>query len=181
VAKGDACNYWILFLDLDGTLWDHKDISSLRPPFYRVDERRIRDSSGVEVRIYDDSVKLLKWARSRGALTSTLSWNVPEIAMEAIRAFGLEELFDYFVIDPSPHKGEAALRLIKRLKEERGCVPPPCAIVYIDDRDIHIDEVRKRLGDVTFLIIWKDFKSFEEAKRLIEERLERCRGAQENY
>ncbi len=172
----ESCNYWILFLDLDGTLWDHKDISSLKPPFAKVNESKIEDSRGVEVKLHEVSLKLLRWAKKRGAITSTLSWNVPEIAMEAIKAFGIDKEFDYFIIDPTPYKGRAALRLLQRLKDERGCVPPPCGIVYIDDRDIHIAEVKEKLGDIVFFTIWKDFRSFEEARKLIEEKIAKCKG-----
>ncbi|RLG85849.1 MAG: magnesium-dependent phosphatase-1 [Thermoprotei archaeon] len=171
---GGRCGYWVLFLDLDRTLWDHHDISSLSPPFKRVSPTTIEDSAGVRVRLHNDVLRLVRWARSAGAVVSTLSWNDPSKAMAAIRTFGLEEEFDYFVIEPSPDKGSAALRLVEELRRSRGCVPPPCAIVYIDDRDIHIDGVRERLGDVAFLMIWRDFSTFEEGRRLVSERLRSC-------
>lgn len=180
VMKGD-CSYWLLFLDLDGTLWDHKDISSLKPPFSRVDKGTIKDSNGVIIRLYEESLKLLKWARSNGAIVSTLSWNIPEKAMDAIKAFGLENEFDYFVITPEPNKGGAALKFLEQLKKKERCILPPCAIVYIDERDIHLKEVKEKLGNITFLMIWKDFSSFEDGRKLIEEKLSECKDIKRIY
>ena len=41
----------IVFVDLDGTLWDHEDISSLIPPFKRLSEFSFADSRGVVVNL----------------------------------------------------------------------------------------------------------------------------------
>ncbi|MET1127874.1 MAG: magnesium-dependent phosphatase-1 [Thermoproteota archaeon] len=172
-----GCGYWLLFVDLDGTLWDHSDVSALRPPFRRVSESSIADANGVVVSIHPDIVKLVDWARRHGAVVSTLSWNDPEKALEALRAFGLEGAFDYHVIEPHPYKGDAALKLLDRLREERGCIPPPCGIVYVDDRSIHLENVRERLGDVVFLQAWRDFRSFEEAREIVEARIRACTGS----
>ena len=46
----EKCDYWVLFFDLDGTLWDHKDVSSLKPPFVRINTNKIRDSEGTIVK-----------------------------------------------------------------------------------------------------------------------------------
>ena len=39
---------FLLFMDLDGTMWDHKNVSELSPPFRRVLETRVVDSRGFQ-------------------------------------------------------------------------------------------------------------------------------------
>ncbi len=173
-AKSYGDKVWLLLMDLDGTLWDHLDISSLNPPFTRINDNTIVDSNGVAVRLYNDAVRILKWARASGAIVSTLSWNHPSKAIAALEAFGLKDLFDYLVIEPHPYKGEMARKLLEKIRLEKGLELPSCRIIYIDDRDIHIDEVRQKIGNVVFLRAWRDFKSYEEAKTLIEARLGEC-------
>ncbi|MGC9131359.1 MAG: magnesium-dependent phosphatase-1, partial [Pyrobaculum sp.] len=51
----------LIALDLDGTAWDHLDISSLYPPFRRVSPLKIQDSRGVEVALRPHLPDFLKW------------------------------------------------------------------------------------------------------------------------
>lgn len=155
---------WLLFLDLDGTIWDHLDVSMLNPPFQKVGENVIRDSNGEEIHLHADMIKILKWAKSNGAFTSTLSWNKPSHALSALEAFGIKELFDYHAIEPHPAKEEYAWKIIKTIEKRHKIKLKPCQIVYIDDRKIHLEGIARRLGKIIFLQAWKDFKSFEDAK-----------------
>ncbi|MEB3778832.1 MAG: magnesium-dependent phosphatase-1 [Desulfurococcales archaeon] len=165
---------WLLFVDLDGTMWDNPDISMLTPPFRRIDSGVIVDSNGVVVRLYTGMARLVEWARESNAITSTLSWNEPSIAIEALKAFGLLGLFDYIAIEPHPYKGDMAIRVLERVRKERGLKIPACRIVYIDDRDIHLDDMVSKLGDIVFLRAWVDFKGVEDAITLILNGLSRC-------
>jgi magnesium-dependent phosphatase-1 len=162
---------WLLFVDLDGTLWDHPDVSSLELPFRRVSEDLIVDNRGVNIRLHKETVKLIIQARRRGAIVSSLSWNEPGHALDAIRAFGLADLFDYHAIDVHPRKGEYARRIVETVEKRCGVRLRPCQIVYIDDRDIHVENVRMRLGNIIFLQAWKNFRTAEEAWRFMESSL----------
>lgn len=162
---------WLLFIDLDGTIWDHPDVSTLKPPFHRLSEDTIRVSEGAEIHLNHEIVRLIEWARARGAVVSTLSWNKPSHALAALEAFGLTRLFDYHAIEPHSDKGEYAARIVEAVEREYGIRLKPCQIVYIDDRRIHLEGVRERLGPIIFLQAWKDFKSLEEAKEKIEKAL----------
>ncbi len=173
-AESHGNEIWLLLMDLDGTLWDHLDISSLKPPFTRVSGNAIVDSNGVMVRLFSDAIKILRWARASGALVSTLSWNYPSKALAALEAFGLKDMFDYLIIEPHPYKGEMVRKLLEKIRLERGLELPPCRIVYIDDRDIHINEIRQKIGNVVFLRAWRDFRTYEEARILIESKLKEC-------
>ncbi|MCE4611197.1 MAG: magnesium-dependent phosphatase-1 [Desulfurococcales archaeon] len=154
---------WMLLLDLDGTLWDHLDISSLSPPFRRVSEDVIEDSRGVRVRIYGYMVDLARWARSIGAMVVSLSWNDPEIAMEALRAFKVDVIFDYHIIEPHPWKGRALARFLK----ETGILIPPERMIYFDDREIHLDDIYTNVGRVKYVKSHVDCRGFESCRRLV--------------
>jgi magnesium-dependent phosphatase-1 len=163
---------WALLLDLDGTLWDHLNISSLKPPFKRVSEDAIVDSRGVTVRLYKDIVEVARWAKRSGGFVIALSWNIPEVAVEALKAFNLLGLFDYLGIEDHPDKGLIASKILGDL-ESRGYKIKPCRIVYVDDRDIHVKGVREKVGDVTFIRAWADFRNGEELRSRIAEALQR--------
>jgi HAD superfamily phosphatase (TIGR01681 family) len=87
----------VVFMDLDGTLWDHEDISQLTPPFKRISSEEIVDSSGVVVRVHRIALELLDYASRRGFILSTLSWNDPHKALEGfsshISSCGLMRVF----------------------------------------------------------------------------------------
>ncbi len=165
---------WLLLLDLDGTLWDHHDISSLKPPFKKAGKNTIIDSNGVEVRAYEDMINLLKWAKTKNAITSTLSWNIKEIAIEALKTLELTSLFDYLTIEPHPRKDLMLKKLLKTINKERGVKIPPCRIVYIDDREIHIREIYENIGTVNFLKAWKSFRNLQDCITKIEKKLSNC-------
>ena len=164
---------WILFIDLDGTMWDHLDISALKPPFRRISRDTIADSEGVTVRLYEGMVDVLRWARGEGAIIAALSWNIPEKAVEALREFNILDLFDYLGIDVHPDKGLVAEKIVRDL-ESRGYKIKPCRIIYVDDRDIHVKGVKDRLGDIVFLKAWSSFKTPEELKSILADLLTKC-------
>ncbi len=164
---------WLLLMDLDGTLWDHLDISSLKPPFKQIDSETIRDSNNIVVKLKLDMIEFIKWARKNGALVSTLSWNDPFIAYQAIKTFGLLELFDYLAIENTPRKDKVLNDLLSILRRN-GMTFKECEIVYIDDRDIHIEEIYRSIGKIQFYKVNKDFKNIDELKGLIVNRLKDC-------
>jgi len=41
-------------------------------------------------------------------------------------------------------------------------------VIYVDDRDLHIDEIEMALPEVEFIHMWVDVKSFEELRELLE-------------
>ncbi|MCE4604718.1 MAG: magnesium-dependent phosphatase-1 [Aeropyrum sp.] len=158
---------WLLLLDLDGTLWDHLDISSLTPPFRRVGEDVIEDSMGERVRLFRYMVNLAVWARDMGAGVVSLSWNDREKALAALRAFGVEEVFDWHVIEPHPWKGKALSRFLR----ESGLDIPPERMIYFDDRDIHLDDIYSHVGRVRYVRSQVDCSSLESCKSLVEKLL----------
>ncbi len=159
----------VLFIDLDGTIWSHLDASSLTPPFRRISADVIEDSAGVKVRLLQGVREFLAGVRGLGIIIASLSWNNPVKALEAIKAFGINHLFDAHYIEPHPHKGEVMAYALMDLSEKLNTKLGPENVVYIDDRDIHIKEIREKVGDVLFLHAWKDFKDFSEAYNIIKQ------------
>lgn len=142
---------WLLLVDLDGTLWDHEDISLLSPPFKQIAPGVIMDRLGVKVRLNRDMIRYVEWARDNGAITSTLSWNIFEKAYAALKAFDITELFDYITIENTYRKDRMIKRLLYVIKERDDLDIPAKFIVYIDDRDIHIDDIYRNIGKVFFI------------------------------
>jgi len=142
----------LVAIDLDGTLWDHLNVSELRPPLRRVGGDSLADSAGVVVTVRRGIREFLGELRGmEGIILSTLSWNNPRIAVEALRTLSLDEYFDYLVVEDHPHKDKMLLKLLKKLSENGVRIPPEC-IVYLDDRDIHVEDIWRSIGrKVTFV------------------------------
>jgi len=157
----------LVALDLDGTLWDCEDISLLTPPFRRVEEGVMVDSEGREVRVREGAEDFLKWCVGKGLILVTLSWNDPGKALEALRALGLLKYFRYHAIEYHPRKHEMLLKLLRRLRSE-GINVRPEEVVYVDDRDIHVDDMVKHVGPVEFLHFGIDVKDFHELRKVLE-------------
>ena len=161
---------WILAMDLDGTLWNHLNISGVSPPYMRVDDASIKNNDNVIITLYKSALDFMKWAKSNGAIITSLSWNRTDYVNEALSKFGITELFDYHSTDYTPDKDQRLLKLIEKLKLS-GIDITPDRIVYVDDRDIHMEAIRKNIGDIIFINIWKDIKNYDEAKKIVEDNI----------
>ncbi|WP_287960157.1 magnesium-dependent phosphatase-1 [Acidiplasma sp.] len=160
---------WLLAMDLDGTVWDNLNISGINPPYEKIDSEKIRGENTV-VTIYKSAVEFMIWCKRHGAIITSLSWNKKEHAMEALEKFGIIDLFDYNATDYTPDKDKRLLDLINILKAN-GINITPDRIVYIDDRDIHMDAIKKSVGDIIFINIWKTAKNYDEAKDVIKKKI----------
>ena len=161
---------WVVFLDLDGTLWDHLDISATFPPYSKLSDSIISDVKGVRISLFPEAVDFIKWVRTNGGLISTCSWNEYEMAYKALEAFGLVELFDFQKIASHPKKYLLMEEVLRQLKEY-GKPVNPNRLFYLDDRDLHIKEVKERFPELTFFQMWKNGTSYEIVKKSITSRL----------
>lgn len=157
----------LIALDLDGTVWDHLDISSLYPPFLKKSAQEIVDSRGVPVRLREGVREFLATARERGHILSTLSWNDYNVAYQALKAFEIDQYFHYLVIEPHSRKDKMLYNLLRRIKAERGVELRPQDVLYVDDRDIHIGEIWSNIGPVRFIQFGRDVKNFWELLKLL--------------
>lgn len=160
---------WLFVVDLDKTLWNSEDISSLKPPFRRVGEYVFEDSRGIKVEVYKDIVDALKWARENGAVIAVISWNREDIAIEALRACGVLQFLDFYVIEDHPRKDSMFSRLVETLKT-RGLERVVDCTVYIDDSEVFLKQVLKVAPYTCTLKAWRDFID----KNTFLERLQDC-------
>ncbi len=156
---------WLLAMDLDGTVWDNLNISGIMPPYERINDEKIRGEDTI-VTLYKEAVNFILWCRENGAIITSLSWNKKLHAKEALEKFGISDLFDYNSTDHTPDKDQRLLQLLNNLSE-KGIFIDVNRIVYIDDRDLHMESIRKNVGDIIFINIWKTTKDYDEAKKII--------------
>ncbi|GEM_PF-383792 len=142
----------VLALDLDGTVWDHHDISRLKPPFQPLARGRVVDSEGVVVTLNHGVEAVLSAAESAGYVIASLSWNNPEIATEALKAFGLHERFHYHCIHPLPVKHRCLRELLNLIHEATGTSLGPGDVIYVDDKPVHVADISSYVGSVRFFL-----------------------------
>lgn len=164
---------WLLMVDLDKTLWDCPDISALKPPFRGKDRYVIEDSQSTEVKVYQDLVKALEWAKHNGAIIAVLSWNDESKASEALRVAGLIDLVDFYIIRNYPRKDLMALELAEVLREKGHGDALRCSI-YIDDMEVFLEQISKIMPGTCTLSAWRDFVDFNTLIFRIKDCLRRC-------
>jgi len=153
----------LLVLDLDGTLWDHEDASQLVPP-YKFQGDMLIDAYKKELHLFPGVRDFLEWASERFILTIA-SWNLEERVRPILEGFGLWDYFMFPKIEGHPNKAD----MIKRTVEELTSIGYSLEeIIYVDDRAIHIDDIRTIFPDIKFIQMWVDAKSFEELRELLE-------------
>jgi len=170
----DKCCPRVVFIDLDGTIWDCLDVSALKPPFQKVGEDTLIDRLGSRLTVFPGVRDFLKWLKEYNIVITVLSWNMFSIAYSALRKLNLVKYFDLLYIEPHSHKGYMMKRALKEISRRLGVEVSLCEVVYVDDRDIHLEEVRRLVGDIIFIKMWKDVASYNELKHRIKHLLEKC-------
>ncbi|MEM0003855.1 MAG: magnesium-dependent phosphatase-1 [Desulfurococcaceae archaeon] len=163
---------WLLLIDLDKTLWDCDDISATQPPFKLLNRYQLLDSSGRVIRVREYMVHFIEWAKSQEATVVVLSWNIPELALEALKTLGLVNLFDYFAIEFHPRKDLLFLSLARKLMEH-GLHHLLKCVVYIDDSKHHLEQVSS-VTDSCCLLPGVDFTDLESLIKAVSNCLIRC-------
>jgi magnesium-dependent phosphatase-1 len=161
---------WLLAADIDGTLWDCLDISLVAPPYFADGKGRLRSADGTIVRLIPEAISFVSWCRRNGAKVTSLSWNIPERVFPAIEILGISNLFDFHATEYTDEKHERLFDLLAKLRRS-GVVIPPERVVYVDDRDIHIESIRKKVGDVVWIHIWKEVPDYNAAKTVVRKRV----------
>jgi magnesium-dependent phosphatase-1 len=166
----NAAKPWLLATDIDGTLWDNLDISLVAPPYFADGKGRLRSADGTIVRLIPEAINFVKWCRRNGAKVTSLSWNIPERVFPAIEILGISNLFDFHATEYTDAKHERLFDLLRKL-QRNGTVIPPQRVVYVDDRDIHIESIRKKVGDVVWIHIWKEVPNYHAAETIVRKRV----------
>ena len=156
----------MLATDIDGTLWDTLDISLVAPPYFADGKGRLRSADGTIVRLIPEAIDFVRWCRKNGAKVTSLSWNIPERVFSAIVVLGISDLFDFHATEYTDAKHERLFDLLGKLRRS-GTLIPPQRVVYVDDRDLHIGSIRKKVGDVVWIHIWKEVPDYDSAKKVV--------------
>ncbi len=160
----------LLVLDLDGTVWDHPDASSLQPPYTKLDDDVAVDSRGTRVTLTKGVRWFLEKVYGKVAL-AVCSWNKWDNAFELLKIFDLHKFFGYLGIEPHPHKYLVFEKIIEWYKSEYGRSIRAEEILYVDDRRIHLDEIYEHIGNVRFVQMGVDVRDFYELYELVKEDL----------
>ena len=75
-------------------------------------------------------------------------------------------IFPLSKIEYHSNKADMILRTLKQLKSAGYEVSE---IIYVDDRTIHLGDIKKRIPNLRFIHMWVDVKSFEELRELLED------------
>ncbi|AIF70077.1 Magnesium-dependent phosphatase [Palaeococcus pacificus DY20341] len=153
----------LLVLDLDGTLWDHEDASRMVPPF-EVYGNRVVDAYGRKLELFEGVKEFLDWA-SEHFILSIASWNVEDVVKLILESLGLWEYFLFPKIENHPNKADMIERTLEQLTNAGYKIDE---VIYVDDRTLHIEDIKRRMPNVKFIHMWVDVKSFEELKSVLE-------------
>ncbi|MDH5770118.1 MAG: magnesium-dependent phosphatase-1 [Candidatus Bathyarchaeota archaeon] len=148
----------LVVFDADMTLWDHFDVSSLKLPFKRVDENSLVDAKGASFSLFNGIRELLQELKKMRIMVALATWNKPEHVSEAIHLLEMEQFFTS--VESEFHSGKHLLikKILSKLSKE-GIQVKPGEILYVDDRNIHLRDIRDTVGKVAFLQMWKDVKA----------------------
>ena len=140
----------LVIFDCDRTLWDHDDVSTLRPPFRRVEADAVVDSRGERVHLFRGVRDVLETLRQRGLLISIASWNRPEHVFPVFELLDLAAYFTHPKVEFHPQKEKMIGTLLAELAAE-GHVLRPDEVLFVDDRRVNLERVRRALGPVRTL------------------------------
>lgn len=137
----------LVILDCDRTLWDHGNVSELRPPFCRTDPDTVEDAHGKRVRLLPGARELLDALRTLGILVSIVSWNRPEPVFAILDLLGLRQYFTLPKVEFHPYKDRTISTLLRELGEE-GVPLVPEEVLFVDDREANLTHVRRAVGPI---------------------------------
>jgi len=158
----------LVVLDCDGTLWEHEDVLTLRPPFTRIDDHTARDAGGELVRLTPGARELLEELRARGILISICSWNLPEPVFGILDQLGLTGYFVHPKVQFHPNKELMIAALLKELAEE-GRDLRPDEVMFVDDNPRMLEKVRRGVGPVRTLRAGVDVQDLREVLNALDD------------
>ena len=156
----------LAIFDCDRTLWDHHNVSDLRLPFRKLDEDTVEDAGGIQVRLFPGVRQVLQVLREQGVLCSIASWNQPEPVAAILDLLGLSGYFTHAKVEFHPYKERMIGALLDELTAE-GVVIWPEDVLFVDDRIVHLNRVRRMVGPVQTLQSGVDFTDFRDVLRAV--------------
>lgn len=158
----------LVVFDADKTLWSHPNVSNLTLPFKLVDADTVSDASGETFHLFHGIREVLTTLQKRNIIITVASWNKPEPVQQALKLFNIDKFFRVVKAEFHPNKNLMIESTLSKLADG-GVRLKPEEILYVDDRDLHIDKVREKVGAIHFIQMWVDAKNPEEILRYVEE------------
>ncbi len=148
----------LVIFDADKTLWSHPDVSSLALPFKLVDRNLISDANGETFHLFDGIRHILSELQKRCIILTIASWNKPKPVKEAMQLFGIAHFFKLVKAEFHPNKHLMIADILSTLSKE-GINLEPQEILYVDDRDLHLNKIKEKIGPLRFVQMWVDAKT----------------------
>ncbi|BCU71346.1 magnesium-dependent phosphatase-1 [Stygiolobus caldivivus] len=152
----------VVVFDADKTLWDHSNISALKPPLKILNEDSIEDSNGHRVTLFPDVRETLYELKDMGFYLALATWNIPEKTEAVLSALKLKEYFDLIISREYPFKFIYISHIISMFRLLKKVEIKPNEILFIDDRRVHFGNTWLYVGDVNCLEMWSDVNNHKQ-------------------
>jgi magnesium-dependent phosphatase-1 len=149
----------LVVFDLDRTLWDHPNVSSLVFPLKLVTSDSVEDAEGSRVTLFRGIRETLEAFRDRGLVLSVASWNDPPPVLELLRLFGLEGFFRYPQVEWDVPKVEMIRTIVRLVRRNLRVDVRPEEILFVDDNERHHEIVREQEKEIRLAWAWVNPKS----------------------
>lgn len=149
----------LVVFDLDHTLWDHPNVSSLVFPLTVVTNDSVEDAEGSRVTLFRGIRETLGALRDRGLMLSVASWNNPPPVLELLKLFGLGEYFKYIQIEWDMPKVEMIRTIVRLINRNLHVDVRPEEILFVDDNEQHHKIVREKEKKIRLAKAWLNPKS----------------------
>lgn len=148
----------LVVFDADKTLWSHSNVSDLTLPFKLVRRGVISDANGETFHLFEGIVRVLEELQNRNVIVALASWNKLQQVEEALRLFEIDKFFKFVKAEFHPKKHLLIEAILSELSQ-KGVRIRPVEILYVDDRTLHLKQVRRTVGPLRFLHMWVDAKT----------------------
>lgn len=104
----------------------------------------------MKVRLRPGARELLTGLRARGVLVSVATWNHPEPVFAIFDLLGLTSFFVRPKVEAHPHKDRTIGATLQELAGD-GVALQPHEVIFVDDKPMHLAQVRQALGPIQTL------------------------------
>jgi len=149
----------LVIIDADRTIWTHHSVSSLIAPIKLISRDVAQDMNGSRVELHQGFRAFLDFVSDNKIFLSLASWNEPENVFELLSLYDVDKYFVCPVAEPHPNKYLMVQKIIMNLGQ-KGISILPREILFIDDNDTYLTEIREAVGYVNYLKYGVDVRNW---------------------
>lgn len=157
----------LVIFDLDKTIWNHPNVSSLVLPLRLVSEDSVQDACGSEVKLTEGILETLETMTRKRLAISIASWNDAPIVLELLRMLKLHQFFRFPQIEWDVPKVLMIKAIVSAIQRTEGVLLESDEILFVDDNDKQLEAVRNADEKIRLAKAWVEPKS---PKQLLESR-----------